>query len=122
MEPTDNRELLMTYTVFHIGVYITLAAAILAAQELRSTLTHPIMRASMAAFIIAGMCGAVIASNLPDSKDWAEFSTKKMGPWGLGIAPYGTWATIEHLAFWAGVLVPVAIAITWPGALNSGAR
>src|SRR5262245_4911962 len=108
MESADNRELLMSYTVFHIGVYISLAAAILAAQELRSTLTHPIMRASMAAFIIAGICGAIIASNLPDSMNWAEFVSRKLGPWGFQIATYSTWATIEHLAFWIGVLVPVA--------------
>jgi hypothetical protein len=122
MEPVDNRELLMSYTVFHIGVYITLAAAILAAQELRSTLTHPVMRASMAAFIIAGICGAVIASNLPESKGWEDFSTRRLGPWGLRIAPYSAWATLEHLAFWIGVLVPVGMSLLWPGALTSSPR
>lgn len=118
MEPADNRELLMSYTVFHIGVYITLAAAILAAQELRSTLAHPVMRVSMAAFIIAGICGAVIASNLPDSKSWEDYSAKRLGPWGLRIAPYSAWATLEHVSFWIGVVVPAVMSILWPGSLS----
>jgi hypothetical protein len=117
METSDNRDLLMTYTVFHIGVYITLAAAILAAQELRSTLNHPVMRFSMMGFVIAGICGAVIASNLPESADWKDFVSKRIGPWGLRLAKYGLWATVEHLAFWLGVLVPVGVALFSPGTL-----
>jgi len=117
MDTADNRDLLMSYTIFHIGVYITLAAAILAAQELRSTLNHPIMRLSMLAFVVAGMCGAVIASNLPESSSWQDFSSKRIGPWGLELATYHIWATVEHLAFWVGILLPITIALMWPGKL-----
>ena len=109
----------MTYTVFHIGTYITLAAAILAAQNLGvGSLMHPVMRFSMAAFIIAGICGAVVASNLPESESWEQFALRPIGPWGLRIAGYHFWATIEHAVFWIGVLAPVTIAIFWPGALT----
>lgn len=118
METSDNRDLLMTYTIFHIGTYLTLAAAILAAQNLGGkALNHPIMRGSMAAFVVAGICGAIVASNLPESSSWSEYAKKKIGPWGLQIATYSVWATIEHLAFWLGVLAPVTIALFWPGKL-----
>jgi hypothetical protein len=120
MDASDNRELLMTYTVFHIGTYITLAAAILAAQNLGGqALNHPVMRVSLAAFVLAGICGAVIGSNLPESESWQHFRSHPIGPWGLPIADYAVWATIEHLAFWIGVLLPVGTALIWPGSLTS---
>ena len=75
------------------------------------------MRLSLGAFVVAGICGAIICSNLPESKDWADYKGRKIGPWGLAIATYVVWATVEHLAFWIGILLPVAIALVRPGAL-----
>lgn len=113
MEVADNRELLMTYTVFHIGTYLTLAAAILAAQNF-GRLSHPVWRVSMVLFLIAGICGAVVASNLPEFPNWEAYAQADIGPWGMELFPYSSWATIEHIAFWIGLLIPVTLAVCAP--------
>src|SRR6185295_19173954 len=97
----------MTYTIFHIGTYISLAAAILAAQAFgKEVLTGDVMRFSLAMFILAGACGAIVGSHIPDSTDWTDYIARRIGPFGLPIAPYWLWAKMEHLLFWIGVLVP----------------
>lgn len=118
MEAADNRELLMTYTVFHIGTYITLAAAILAAQSFGKALSHPVLRVSLVLFVAAGICGAVVASNLPEFDSWPAYEAAVIGPWGWKLANYKRWAFWEHIFFWAGVIVPVTIAVISPKTLR----
>lgn len=119
VQPTDNRELLMTYTIFHIGTYISLAAAILAAQAFGNTvLASGVIRFSLAMFVLAGACGAIVASHLPDSQSWEHYQSMDIGPLGAPIARYWLWAKAEHLFFWIGVIVPVWMAVFDPGALG----
>jgi hypothetical protein len=93
---------LLTYTTFHIGVYVTLAAALIAAGTLTS-LEHGLLRFSTFCFLVAGACGGVVGSSIPEFTKFDEFAKRKLGPWNVPIATYSTWVTAEHLAFWIGI-------------------
>jgi hypothetical protein len=103
----DQLANLMSYTVFHIGAYITLAAAVIAGGAI--DLDHLSLRVSVVCMLVAGVCGGTIASKIPDYSDWKTFAADRIGPWGLKLARYPTWATIEHLAFWIGIIVPAMV-------------
>ena len=64
---SDQLSNLMTYTVFHLGAYITLGAAVIAAGAI-TNVDHPALRFSLICMLIAGACGGVIASNIPEYK------------------------------------------------------
>ena len=117
--PTDNRELLMTYTIFHIGTYISLAAAILAAQAFgNEAFAGGVLRFSLAMFVLAGACGAIVGSHISDSNDWEHYKSMKIGPLGVPMATYWLWAKAEHIFFWVGIMLPVLYAIFDPAALG----
>lgn len=119
---SDQLTNLMTYTVFHLGAYITLGAAVLAGGALIDAISAW-LRLSLICMLIAGMCGGVIASKIPDYATYADFVKDRIGPWGLGILPYRAWATVEHLAFWVGVTAPsVAYLVGGDAALFGGAE
>ena len=98
---------LLTYTVFHIGLYVSLFSALMG-MGIFGGQDHPVLRFSVACFLFAGMCGAVIASNIPDYSDYQKFLSDRIGPWKLRICRFAVWATLEHLAFWIGVIPVVA--------------
>lgn len=103
----DQLANLMTYTVFHIGAYITLAAAVIAGGAIN--LDDWSLRLSVVCMLVAGVCGGTIASKIPECSDWKTFEATRIGPWGSELARYATWATIEHLAFWIGIIVPAVV-------------
>jgi len=92
---------LMTYTVFHLGVYLSLFTALIGAGILAS-LDHWLLRLAVACFAGAGVAGAVIGSNIPKFVTAENFFKAKIGPWGLRMMTYDAWATIEHGIFWIG--------------------
>jgi hypothetical protein len=94
---------LMSYTIFHIGAYISLAGAIIAAQFVGG-LNFCIFRLTFICFLSAGVCGGIIASNIPEYSSFKQFKDDKIGFWGFKIFKYNTWATLEHVLFWGGVL------------------
>ena len=100
-------ELLMSYTVFHVGVYVSLIAALIGVGLLTQK-THWLFRWAVGCFLIAGICGAVIGSNIPDHATFESFSKSELGFWGFEIRDFRFWAALEHLAFWAGI-GPVAV-------------
>ena len=106
-------ELLMNYTVFHIGVYISLFTALIGASVLADVHSN-LLRFSVACFLLAGICGAVVGSNIPEFNDFSTFSRTKIGPWGFQWFTYWYWTTTEHIAFWVGI-VPIAGLFIWKG-------
>ena len=101
-------ELLMQYTLFHIGIYITLIAGALALQHFKEAFRDSLtLKFGLVCFLVAGACGGVIASQIPNFRCWDDFERTKLGPWGLGWMNYEDWARAEHLLFWIGVAVPV---------------
>jgi hypothetical protein len=112
---TDQLANLMTYTVFHIGVYITLGAAVIAGGAIKN-LDHWTLKVALGCVLVAGVCGGVIAGSIPEARSWSKFSETRIGPAGLHWFRYCVWAHVEHYSFWLGVLVP---AITY---LRYGAK
>lgn len=100
--PEPQLQNLMTYTVFHIGVYVSLAAALIGAG-IFGKVDSWWMKSAMICFVVAGICGAVIGSNIPHFSDFATFSAAKLGPWDWHLMPFTTWARVEHFAFWLGL-------------------
>jgi hypothetical protein len=98
---------LLTYTVFHIGVYISLFTALIGIGIFKDV-DHPLLRISTGCFLMAGICGAIVASHIPSHAEFASYEAARLGPWKLKMLPYSTWAGIEHLAFWLGIL-PIAV-------------
>jgi hypothetical protein len=104
---------LLTYTTFHLGVYISLITAIIGAG-IFGKIDRPLFRFAAFCFLISGVCGGVIGSNIPEFADYQSYSQAKLGAYGLKIFDYKTWIVIEHTAFWLGV-VPIALAYIFSG-------
>jgi hypothetical protein len=110
----DNRlDLLMTYTTFHLGVYISLITALIGVAVLGKA-QSTFLRFSVACFLVAGACGTVLGSNIPEFTDFTLFSQTNIGPWGLALFTYWVWSTVEHLAFWVGI-TPLAASYIFCG-------
>ncbi|MCD6012706.1 MAG: hypothetical protein K0Q79_2568 [Flavipsychrobacter sp.] len=105
MSEKENSQMqnLMAYTVFHIGVYISILGVILGAQ-IADSINYSFFKVPFAFLLIAGLCGGVIASNIPETDDFDTFKEKKIGPWGMELFKYRVWATVEHVTFWFAVL------------------
>ena len=109
----DQLGMLMDYTKFHIGMYTTLCTLLVGFLGLYSE-GHTIERmrgflfATLFCFVIAGLCGGIVAANLPHSTSMAEFEKSLLGPVGLRWFRSTTWMTLEHLAFWVGIAVALA--------------
>lgn len=109
--PTDNSnlELLMTYTTFHIGVYISLAAGVIGADAIKNIGHWSLRFVALPCLACAGLAGGVIASSIAEyglHSQTQPFSEMELGFWWFTVFHYRGWATMEHTAFWIGVLVP----------------
>lgn len=111
----ENSQLqnLMSYTVFHIGVYISLLGVILGAG-ITDKIDFSIFRIPFILYLTAGACGGIIASNIPEHQTFKYFEQQKIGVWGWKIFKYKVWARIEHGAFWIGTLL-IAIPFIFKG-------
>jgi hypothetical protein len=104
----EQLKLLMTYTVFHVGVYMTLGGVMVGLLAKKTT--DKGMRCwiigALSLFIIAGICGGVVAANIPYHESFKEFEQAWIGPWGAShIFTSRWWMRIEHWAFWLGLVV-----------------
>ena len=108
----ENLKFLMDYTKFHIGLYTALFVGAITAIEKGIFPEGAKTAVRVAAFflVLAGMAGGVIGSSIPNASSFAEFSTQPLGPHWLGDRgpTYPTWAMLEHMAFWAAILVVTA--------------
>ena len=50
----------------------------------------------------------MLAANLPHCETFAEFEGKKLGPFGSALIPSSVCITLEHLAFWVGIVIALA--------------
>jgi hypothetical protein len=104
---------LLTYTTFHIGLYVSLIAALISAG-LFAQMEHGLVKWAIACFLVAGICGGVVGSNIPDYPDFDAFNKARIGFWRIPIFKHQVWTTIEHLAFWVGI-VPMTVGYLWYG-------
>ena len=100
----ENSQLqnLMSYTIFHIGAYITLLGIIIGFAN--KSLNENFFKVPFLCYLIAGICGGIIASNIPEYSSFNEFANSKIGFWIFNVFKYKTWAFVEHLTFWIGTL------------------
>jgi hypothetical protein len=103
-------ELLFDYTKFHIGVYLTLAAAYitLATSQIGSILPKlnpKFVWPAVIFIIIAGFAGGVIASSVTQTKSVTveSFLKEQTGPWSTSWFTGKWWTYIEHTSFWMGI-------------------
>jgi hypothetical protein len=105
----EQLKLLMDYTLFHAGVYITLGGLMVALLglkifEKRTNAMLPFLIGALGLFLLAGFCGGIIAANIPFHQDFNEFTNAWIGPWVFPhLLPAWLCMSIEHTAFWAGV-------------------
>ncbi len=105
---TDTQlEKLYDYTKFHIGIYITLSAAIIGVfandtlAGAYAALQHYALW-SLGLFMIAGLAGGIVAANACTETSYGDYIKKWVGPFGLPIMTVNLWTYVEHIAFWAG--------------------
>jgi hypothetical protein len=114
MEATNQLKLMMDYTLFHIGAYITLTTLLVALLGLegfkqRAAGMKVFLLATLVCFIIAGICGGIVASNIPYFKNFEELKSANIGPFfSVRALPMVSWTSLEHIAFWAGVFIAPA--------------
>ena len=107
----DKVKLLFDYTKFHILLYTTLAALLLAVADLENVkpeIHAGLIWSAILSIGIAGLAGGIIASSLPHENALSEFWTRKTGPFGLEILQGKYWTFVEHTAFWVGLGFAVA--------------
>lgn len=119
-------ELLFDYTKFHIGVYLTLTSAYIAAYKVRldglSIFELNLFFVSLAiiCFMIAGLSGGVIVSSITQTTERSSqsFLQQSIGPWNGPLFHFKAlvWTWIEHTAFWLG-LICAAISFFVPNCL-----
>jgi hypothetical protein len=111
-------DLLMTYTTFHIGLYVSLVTALLSfltfsPKSIRRDL-YPYMVSTLVCFVMAGIFGGIIASSIPRFKKYDAFRNADLGPlWAEGIlGKFETVAAWEHGFFWLGIMIIIG-GIVW---------
>lgn len=85
MAEPQSLEVLMTYTTFHTGVYVSLTTVFIEADALKK-INHWTMRFAVACFVLAGIRGGIIAANAAEyTSPVPEFFTKPvLWLWFLG--------------------------------------
>ncbi len=109
---------LLTYTTFHIGIYVSLLTALIGASFLDEV--EPwILRFSVGCLLLACVFGGTVGSNIPDVKSYEELEKDYLKVYGC--IPIGTLKVcvhLEHLALWIGVGLPaLAFIICGPSVL-----
>jgi hypothetical protein len=115
----DQVKTLFDYTKFHIGLYLTLGGALVAAIGAKTPVVFdaPTMWIAVILIGIAGMAGGIVASSLPEAPTLDGFFQNFTGPWGLQLLKGKWWTHLEHTAFWAGIIT-AGIAVGYPKGLH----
>jgi hypothetical protein len=111
--PMEQLKLLMDYTIFHIGVYITLGGLMVSLLT-KNTFANQkgmswVLVASLLCFMFAGIFGGIIAANIPYHTEFTEFINASIGPWfAPTILLSSSCMWVEHNAFWLGIFIFLA--------------
>ena len=107
---------LLDYTIFHIGVYISLSAVIVAADVFwnRKSVLMPL---AVLLLLLAGAAGGVVAGNIPanSATSHSEFLSKPAVILYDCQIPLSYWwiIAIEHTAFWIAIAILLAKFLIW---------
>lgn len=112
----EQLKLLFDYTKFHIGLYATLASALIALVNTdfgkRLSLNGAFVWAAVLFIASAGLAGGVVASSLPWFESIQAFRTTAIGPFRTELMRGELWTYVEHTSFWLGI-VSILIAFGW---------
>src|SRR5262249_16003012 len=95
---------LMDYTLFHIGAYITLSKLLVTVLGLEGFKQRAMgmkyyLFLTLVCFVLAGICGGIVASNIPYFTSVDELKQANIGPF-LGVrASLFVWTSLEHSFF-----------------------
>ncbi|MDU9002981.1 hypothetical protein [Sedimentitalea todarodis] len=111
-KPASNEHrlgMLMDYTKLHIGLYAVVITTLMALRKIDAQIVPEYYRLpiiiSLVLVLFAGLCGGIIASNLPEQKDFDQFWDNGVGIWGKNdLFKTRYVARFEHIFFWLGVL------------------
>lgn len=106
----EQLKLLMDYTRFHIGVYLTLGAAAIGLLEAR-LFCASVLLPGLALLFVAGIAGGVIGSSIPDFATWTAFDCSKLKVLGIRTWSWRRWAMVEHLSFWLAIGITTFLVI-----------
>ena len=105
-------ELLMTYTTFHIGLYMSLVTALIASETFGKA-KHWTIRWAILCLILAGACGGLIAVNAAEYDITLHDNTEKpffdgsyaltIWIWSSRFLRYPYLSLTEHFLFWLGI-------------------
>jgi sulfite exporter TauE/SafE len=116
----EQLKLLLEYTKFHIGLYSTIAGVLVAALATKHAESWKVRRwavaAAVAAIVVAGLAGGVVAASIVSMTDVADFWNKPIGPYASELLTVRGWTYVEHSAFWIAVLF--VLAAFWPAAFK----
>lgn len=105
----ERLKLLMDYTKFHLGAYLTLGA--IAVGLLRAELVQlEEIGPSLLFLALAGACGGVIGSSIPEYETFDAYAEADLGPsWCNLRRPYRVWAGAEHAFFWVAIMYAAVV-------------
>jgi hypothetical protein len=107
----------MDTTLFNIGACLILSTLLLGLLGLegfkeRNSIVKPFLFATLVCLLIAGLLGGVVASNIPYFAKFEDLRKASIGLYsGWPTAPLAFWTFIEHLAFWAGIIIALGGAV-----------
>jgi hypothetical protein len=108
---SDQLKLLSDYTLFHIGLYASLISGLTALAHFKGASFEKklfwVLVLTVGCFLVAGMAGGIIASNIPNYSRFADYDQARLSVFWFESMPYRSWAHVEHIAFWGGILVAV---------------
>ena len=120
----DQLDRLFDYTKFHIGFYATVITGLFAvigfavSNSQQEVLRHILPFAWVTALLVltAGAAGGVIASNIPEYPTFESFADKttELKVFGVSTRHYSDFVRLEHMAFWAAVLLASAGFLSTP--------
>lgn len=97
-------QMLLTYTVFHVGIYITLLAALFGIA-IKDNIKSIKLRIMAFFLVVAGFSGGVIGANIPEFSNYDDFVNARLRIWCCETWNYKFWSSLEHNAFWCGIIL-----------------
>ena len=101
---------LLTYTTFHIGVYLSLFSAVIGIDVLTENINDNLLRFSAFCMLLAGIFGGAIGSNIPEAE---TYDSVKISLFGVPFLSLKWCIHMEHFFFWLGIGPPAVLYIAY---------
>jgi heme A synthase len=117
MAEDPQLKMLFDYTVFHIGLYVSLVTALLAAMNFHeSQKRYLLLLVPLGLLVGAGACGGIVGSSISNYTKYSESDPAKSPGFmestyeSFGVnTTFRKWVTYEHRFFWSAVVAAVVV-------------